>query len=134
MRKHLRYIGTFFVVCVVPTMLLTARMPLEKVLLLFGIFLFSVVFFVLGDIGLTKSERVPGKWAYHFNPQAIVGVWIYGLPFEEYIFIFITIFLPISFWEFIKAASFSPSLNIAIGVLALLLLIVVSPIMHHLDV
>lgn len=47
----------------------------------------------LWDIAATAR----GHW--HFNPQYVLGMWVAGLPLEEYLFFPVVIFVSIFVWE-----------------------------------
>lgn len=122
MKGHLRYLGAFFALCVIPALVLASRMPLKSIMLAFLLFLFSIIFLTLTDIALTKRKE-SAAWGYQFNPKAILDVYIFGLPIEEYVFNFTLIFLPVGIWELLKQLNLSfagMALITACGVLVLL--------------
>lgn len=130
---HLRYIGAFSALCVIPALILAARMSLQSVLLAFLLFLLSIVFLTLADISLTKRKE-SSAWAYKFNPKAILDVYIFGLPIEEYVFNFILILLPIGTWELLKQFNLNFMQTTLAIVFGILVLLAVSPILRKPDV
>lgn len=122
------------VVCVLPAIFFASRMSTQKLILIFITFLFSWIFLVVADKALIKSRVIPDKWAYRFNPYAILGLWVFGIPIEEHVFIITSVFLPITMWEVIKTMDLPMEASIVVGALVIILLVMISPIMHHLDV
>jgi lycopene cyclase domain-containing protein len=132
--QHLRYLGVFFVVCVIPAAIFAAEMPPKKILLAFALAFSSWIFLVISDFAMIKSRTIAKRWAYRFNSKAILGWQLFGIPFEEHVFIFTSVLLPISAWELLKRMALGLPISIAIEAFAILLLIVLSPMMHNLDV
>lgn len=130
--NHKRYITSFLIVAIAPaTLLLFLMKPSSRDLLVItGIVGFVLSFGMPWDFISTKGPKTKKTWFWEFNPNSVVGLYLFGVPIEESLFAVVFTFGSIAAWEFFKRFHLSSTGFLLLVIAAVLFLIIFYPILR----
>lgn len=104
MNKHL-YILSLTLVFIIPTILAGFVVLPHVSLLHLAVFVIKItIVAVLWDVWATRHGRKDPIWLWTFNRKATLGLYIFGLPIEEFLFYIFSSVYVIFLWEVIRLA------------------------------
>lgn len=105
--RRSRYIASFALGMIIPAIVLFLMLSPRQMVLTIAVALYFVVFGTIWDVASAKGSHTLRSWIWDFNPKSILGFHIFGLPIEEFVFMFVTPVLIIALWEFFVRMGFS---------------------------
>jgi lycopene cyclase domain-containing protein len=116
------YLGSLLVVFAIPAGVIMPfiihQIPIANLIL----FLVGILFLgSVWDVWATRHGKKDAVWIWQFNHKDTIGVTLFDIPLEEYLFYLLSSAYIIFLWEAIKLAlsTDSPLLSILIATLAL---------------
>ena len=131
---HFRYVLSLTLLAFIPEVYFLSKMTAGGVAMSFAVAFFTLFYMMPADMGFTRGGKTnPRKWVWEFNSQSIVGIRLFSLPIEEYLFVFVWIPLPIAVWEYLKNLPLSAEYKIGISIASILAAVFLYPLLSKPD-